>query len=61
MSLTLGTDYTMCGAECKMKMWGSLFKMYEEFKDSNTALKYIWGPFEPMYGGTPIKPGLQML
>ena len=28
MSLTLGTDYTMCGAQCKMKMWDFLFKMY---------------------------------
>lgn len=42
------TSYITCGPQCKMKMWGSFFKLYCEIQDDSNsrALNQAWGPYE---------------
>lgn len=42
-SKKLRTSYIVCGAQCKIKIWDSLFKNYEEFQHGNSrALSQVW-------------------
>lgn len=49
-------NYILCGAQCKMKMWGPLFK---ELSDGNSrALNQEWGPLKHGPFMVPMKPAL---
>lgn len=39
------TSYTICRAQCKMKMWGFLFKCIKNSKTARQSIKPSMGPF----------------